>query len=103
MNAQRITPRGFGRTVAAAAAAFVGVTASLTSAASLTPLGDLPGGEFRSVANGVSADGSTVVGFSGLGAGQEAFRWTSGGGMVGLGDLPGGLFESWVAGGPAPG
>jgi hypothetical protein len=42
MNAQRITRRGFARTVAAAA--FVGVTASLTSAASLTPLGDLPGG-----------------------------------------------------------
>jgi probable HAF family extracellular repeat protein len=64
------------------------------AAASLTPLGDLPGGGFRSVANAVSDDGSTVVGFSGLGAGQEAFRWTSGSGMVGLGDLSGGDFES---------
>jgi probable HAF family extracellular repeat protein len=72
-------------------------------AASLTPLGDLPGGGFRSVANGVSADGSTIVGFSGLGAGQEAFRWTSDGGMVGLGDLSGGIFESSANGVSADG
>ncbi|MBA3483694.1 MAG: PEP-CTERM sorting domain-containing protein [Pirellulales bacterium] len=73
------------------------------AAASLTPLGDLPGGDFRSVATGVSADGSTVVGFSGLGAGQEAFRWTSAGGIVGLGDLPGGIFESLASGVSADG
>src|SRR5262245_3228729 len=72
----------------------ISAAARAFAAASLTPLGDLPGGGFRSVANAVSDDGSTVVGFSGLGAGQEAFRWTSGSGMVGLGDLSGGDFES---------
>ncbi|MBB6051919.1 hypothetical protein [Armatimonas rosea] len=62
-------------------------------------LGDLPGGEFRSVALAVSADGSVVVGNStsgnvtGSNAG-EAFRWTRASGMVGLGDLPGGFFRS---------
>jgi len=56
-------------------------------------LGDLPGGSFSSSAQGVSTDGSVVVGSSvstsSLG-GPEAFRWTSAGGMVGLGTLPGG-------------
>src|SRR5262249_26551175 len=80
-----------------------GAASTIFAAASLTPLGDLPGGEFRSVANGVSADGSTVIGFSGLGAGQEAFRWTSAGGMVGLGDLSGGDFESSANGVSADG
>lgn len=47
-------------------------------------LGDLPGGTFHSSANGVSADGSVVVGES-LVADLEPFIWTSGGGMVGLG------------------
>ena len=57
-------------------------------------LGDLAGGDFRSVARGVSGDGSTVVG-DGLSAnGREAFLWTSGGGMTGLGDLAGGDFDS---------
>jgi probable HAF family extracellular repeat protein len=46
-------------------------------------LGQLPGG-YDSVANGVSADGSTVVGTSG----GEAFKWTAATGMVGLGTLP---------------
>src|SRR5437868_2653577 len=50
-------------------------------------LGDLPGGTFNSWANGVSADGSVVVGISESGSGGEAFRWTSGEGMVGLGYL----------------
>ena len=58
-------------------------------------LGDLAGGELRSGAYGVSADGSVVVGLAAHRAsGFEAFRWTSGGGMVGLGDLPGGSFSS---------
>jgi probable HAF family extracellular repeat protein len=57
------------------------------AAASLTPLGDLPGGEFESFAYGVSADGSVVVGDSRSSDLPEAFRWTSAGGMVGLGDL----------------
>ena len=55
------------------------------------PLGDLPGVNFLSDAQAVSADGSVVVGGSSSGGTLEAFRWTEGGGMVGLGLLPGGL------------
>jgi probable HAF family extracellular repeat protein len=57
-------------------------------------LGDLAGGDFNSLASGVSADGSVVVGTGTSASGGEAFRWTSGGGMVGLGDLAGGSFSS---------
>jgi probable HAF family extracellular repeat protein len=58
-------------------------------------LGDLDGGEFRSVATGVSARGDIVVG-AGASADTnwEAFRWTAETGMVGLGDLPGGRVAS---------
>jgi probable HAF family extracellular repeat protein len=61
-------------------------------------LGVLPGGAFTSYAEGVSADGTVVVGESGSYSvfGDEAFRWTLGGGMVGLGDLPGGFFYSYA-------
>lgn len=61
-----------------------------------TPLGDLPGGSVNSIAKAISADGSTVVGYSSSadGNGGEAFRWTSATGIVGLGDLPGGNFFS---------
>ena len=62
--------------------------------ATFAPLGDLPGGSFRSTAGAVSADGSTVVGSSASGSGTEAFRWTAATGMVGLGDLPDGVFSS---------
>ena len=61
-------------------------------------LGDLPGGQYGSGANAVSADGSTVVGWSFSGEWEEAFRWTRTTGMVGLGDLPGGMFESYALG-----
>ncbi len=71
----------------------IGIGAS-ASAASFTGLGDLPGGVFESFADGVSGDGSVVVGSGNSASGAEAFRWTSGGGMVGLGDLPGGFFFS---------
>jgi probable HAF family extracellular repeat protein len=58
-------------------------------------LGDLPGGGFESFGNGVSADGSVVVGFSSAPGGQyEAFRWTPSTGMVGLGLLPGDSYDS---------
>ena len=57
-------------------------------------LGDLPGGVFFSEAAGVSADGSTVVGFGNGHMGLGAFRWTLSDGMVGLGDLPGGSYAS---------
>jgi probable HAF family extracellular repeat protein len=82
--------------VSAASAAF--------AAASLTPLGDLSGGQFRSDASGVSDDGSVVVGSSSYSAsGIQAFRWTRDGGMVGLGDLPGGGALSWANGVSADG
>jgi probable HAF family extracellular repeat protein len=71
-----------------------GVASTAYAAASLTPLGDLPGGSFFSGASGVSAVGSVVAGQSSSASGTEAFRWTSGGGMVGLGTLPGGDFDS---------
>lgn len=50
-------------------------------------LGFLPGGQ-RSGATGVNGDGSTVVGWSEGGGGQNrAFRWTASGGMENLGTL----------------
>jgi probable HAF family extracellular repeat protein len=65
-------------------------TTHAEAVATFTGLGDLPGGSFISLANGVSADGSVVVGRGASASGNEASRWTSGTGMVGLGDLPGG-------------
>jgi uncharacterized membrane protein len=61
-----------------------------------TALGDLPGGEFASLAKGVSADGKVVLcqGYSELG--PEAFPWTAESGRIALGDLPGGAFGSVV-------
>ena len=58
-----------------------------TTSGGMQGLGDLPGGAFISVADGVSDDGSVVVGFSHGPRAYEAYRWTSGGGMVGLGFL----------------
>lgn len=60
-----------------------------TGSGGLIGLGDLPGGDFASVANGISADGSVIVGAGTSVTGLEAFRWTSAGGMVGLGNLLG--------------
>lgn len=57
-------------------------------------LGDLPGGDYRSRANAISSDGTTIVGTSFTTLGQEGFRWTFNGGMVGIGDLSGGVFGS---------
>src|SRR5688500_11953960 len=55
-------------------------------------LGDFPGAGYRSRANGVSADGSVVVGWGTSAATTspnpfEAFRWTPGTGLQALGDL----------------
>ncbi len=69
-------------------------------------IGDLPGGPgggFASQADGVSADGSVVVGWSSSASGTEASVWTSDVGMVGLGDLPGGVFHSHASGVSADG
>jgi probable HAF family extracellular repeat protein len=57
-------------------------------------LGDLAGGDFESLAHGISPDGSVVVGHSQSTSGLEAFKWTESTGMVGLGDLSGGNFSS---------
>jgi probable HAF family extracellular repeat protein len=57
-----------------------------TADGGMVGLGDLPGGDFRSTAQGVSFDGSVIVGSSsGFTFGGEAYRWTADGGMVGLG------------------
>lgn len=86
------------RATAHAAGALIGLAASLlcpgsralAGAAAFHPLGDLPGGPFFSFAYDVSADGSTVVGYSQSSpspGSREAFRWTEAGGMIGLGDF----------------
>lgn len=59
--------------------------ASGGQSATFTPLGDLPGGDFRSVARGISDDGSIIVGQSFNAPGMAAsFRWTSDSGMTSL-------------------
>jgi len=96
---KRIRPRS---SVRMGVSARIGILAMIlptcTIAAAEEPwfmgLGDLPGGEFFSMAFGVSADGSTVVGRGKSPSGIEAFRWTADDAMVGLGDLPGGDFLS---------
>jgi probable HAF family extracellular repeat protein len=82
------------RTAAALLLLLLGLAGLPALAGSFQGLGDLPGGTFRSYANAVSDDGSTVVGYSSSASSSasglyEAFRWTRDGGMVGLGDLPG--------------
>jgi probable HAF family extracellular repeat protein len=64
-----------------------------TSSGGMTGLGSLAGaGNIGGSANGVSADGSVVVGWSRIGsATEQAFKWTTGGGMISLGTLPGGV------------
>ena len=47
-----------------AAALIISLTTGQASAVTFTPLGDLPGGEFRSVPNDISVDGRVVVGDS---------------------------------------
>jgi probable HAF family extracellular repeat protein len=44
-------------------------------------LGELPGGEYRGEARGVSADGSVVVGWSDTDDGHRAFIWDAENGM----------------------
>lgn len=60
------------------------------ASADIIGLGDLPGGSSLSIAFGISADGTVVVGRSFSGNGNEAFRWTAAGGMTGLGHLASG-------------
>lgn len=61
----------------------------------LGALSGYPCARYESIAYGVSADGSVIVGRSyNRTQNTEAFRWTLHGGMLGLGDLPGGLTYS---------
>jgi probable HAF family extracellular repeat protein len=61
-------------------------------------IGDLPGGGILGYANGVSGDGSVVVGESWSGSGgTEAFYWTENDGMVGLGNLSGRSFGGFFS------
>jgi len=75
---------------------FAAGVAPSVPAASFRGLGDLPGGDFFSVAMAISADGRVVVGYAKSTSGIEAFRWTATNGMVGLGDLSGGTFSSFA-------
>jgi len=69
-----------------------------TAETGMVGIGDLDGGGFQSVANGVSNDGSVVVGSGATDMGGEAFRWTAETGMVGLGRFPGGTTASGAYG-----
>ena len=64
-----------------------------TAGSGMVVLGYMPGGTY-SAPNGISADGSVIVGSSSSAFGSQAFRWTAGSGMVGLGYLPGGTYSS---------
>lgn len=66
-----------------------------TQATGTVGLGDLPGGSFYSIAQAVSGDGTTIVGYSDSGGtGSEAFRWTQTTGMVGLGYMSSPSYET---------
>jgi probable HAF family extracellular repeat protein len=62
----------------------VAASAATAAGQSLTQLGFLGEGG-PSIANGISADGRVVVGFSNSPDGYRAFRWTAAGGMQNLG------------------
>jgi uncharacterized membrane protein len=91
--------RRFVHSVLAAAALSAAATCANGATPSFQGLGDFPGGNTVSAANGVSADGSTVVGLGTSAASSpsgEAFRWTSAGGMQSLGNLGGGAFGNAI-------
>nr|WP_244646063.1 autotransporter domain-containing protein [Bradyrhizobium campsiandrae] len=71
--------------VGAAAAGCCTQAIRWTASTGMVNLGVLPGAT-GGVANGVSGDGSVVVGYSST---NEAFRWTAATGATGLGFLPG--------------
>ena len=63
---------------------FALLIAADATAATFTPLGDLAGGRFVSDASAVSADGTTVVGWSESSDGEVAVRWRAGTGLQAL-------------------
>ncbi|MDX2017085.1 MAG: PEP-CTERM sorting domain-containing protein [Planctomycetota bacterium] len=64
---------------------------------SFTGIGDLAGGTFYSEARGVSPDGTKVVGYSIVGAGQSEAILFQNGILQSLGDLPGGALAGNAA------
>ena len=82
------------RVSALLSACVMSLIATASWSQSLTWLGTLGGA--GSVAFGVSADGSVVVGYADDAAGQvRAFRWTASGGMQNLGTLGGDRSEAY--------
>jgi probable HAF family extracellular repeat protein len=80
-----------------AAISFYVLSFSSLLGATFQRLGDFSGGNFGSMALGVSADGSVVVGSGTTAAGQQAFRWSLTTGMVSLGNLPDGSLRQTSA------
>ena len=78
------------------AAVVVMMSASVSQGMMFRGLGDFADGGFFSTASAVSADGSTVVGWSRGTGGDKAFRWTFGGGMVELGGIGQGQGRSFA-------
>ncbi len=61
--------------------------AAFAGRATFQGLGDLPGGAIGSGAKGVSIDGQSVIGWSSVDGGSQAFIWTARDGMRSLGTL----------------
>ena len=98
----RVSARSWFPFFAAVAVGTLGA-GNATSKPMFQGLGSLSAGG-TSQASDVSADGTTVVGFSAATQGGEAFRWTANEGMVSLGELPGlGSHDSRAAGVSADG
>jgi len=57
------------------------------SGGTVTSLGDLPGGNFDSVAFAVSGDGQYIAGRGTTATGRQPFLWSATMGMIGLGNL----------------
>src|SRR5262245_51422042 len=89
------------RAAVPAAVSVVSLAGALQLAAappSFTGIGDLSTGNTLSALYGVSGDGSVVVGYSHVMAGNQAIRWTAVDGLEPIGELPGGGFESIARG-----
>jgi probable HAF family extracellular repeat protein len=75
-----------------------------TESGGMIGIGDLPGGDFQSIAMDVSHNGRVIVGSGASEASfEEAFRWDEESGMVGLGFLPGEYQRSIATGVSADG
>jgi hypothetical protein len=67
-----------------------------TEATGITPLGDLPGGQFFSYAEAVSGDGSKIVGQGTKENSSQPILWTESAGIRALGDITGEPFDGWA-------